>query len=89
MLLTNLLDFSLEQYGEYPFLYFNDITYTNKDTVVYSKKISVLLRSLGICDGERVVVSLPNCPEVIFSYQGILRSVLLSQAQLQRVTFTT
>ncbi|MBD3107755.1 long-chain fatty acid--CoA ligase [Bacillus sp. AGMB 02131] len=74
MLLTNLLDFSLEQYGEYPFLYFNDIAYTNEDTIVYSKKISVLLRSLGICDGERVVVSLPNCPEVIFSYQGILRA---------------
>lgn len=74
MLLTDLLDFSFEQYGEYPFLYFNDTTYTNKETSVFSKKISVLLRNLGICDGERVMVSLPNCPEVIFSYQGILRA---------------
>ena len=74
MLLTDLLDFSFKHYGEYPFLYFNNTTYTNKETSVFSKKISVLLRNLGICDGERVIVSLPNCPEVIFSYQGILRA---------------
>jgi long-chain acyl-CoA synthetase len=74
MLLTDLIDFTKEHYGEYPFLYFEDKVYTNLDVEKFAKEISVLLRDNGIADGERVIVSMPNCPEVIFSYQGILRS---------------
>lgn len=74
MLLTNLLDHSKDKYGEYPFLYFGDDTYSNYDVEMMAKKISILLRNHGIHDGDRVLVSIPNCPEVIFSYQGILRS---------------
>lgn len=74
MLLTNFIDFTKEQYGEYPFLFFENKEYTNLDVERMAKKISVLLRNHGIADGERVVVSMPNCPEVVFSYQGILRS---------------
>lgn len=74
MLLTSLLDHTKEHYGEYNFLYFEDKEYTNYDVEKYAKKISMLLRNKGVYDGERVVVSMPNCPEVIFSYQGILRA---------------
>lgn len=74
MLLTNLLDFTKEHYGEYTFLYFEDKEYTNVDVEKMAKKFSVLLRDHGVADGERVIVSMPNCPEVIYSYQGILRS---------------
>lgn len=74
MLLSSLLDFTKEQYGEYPFLFFEDQEYTNVDVEKFAKLISVILRNHGIADGERVVVSMPNCPEVVFSYQGILRS---------------
>jgi acyl-CoA synthetase (AMP-forming)/AMP-acid ligase II len=31
------------------------------------------LKKLGVNKGEKVVVMLPNCPEVLISYQGILR----------------
>ncbi|WP_174734775.1 long-chain-fatty-acid--CoA ligase [Mesobacillus harenae] len=74
MLLTSLIDHTKEQFGEYPFLYYGDKEYTNLDVERMAKKISMLLRNHGIADGERVMVSMPNCPEVIFSYQGILRS---------------
>ncbi|PLT35126.1 class I adenylate-forming enzyme family protein [Bacillus sp. V5-8f] len=74
MLLTNLIDHTKEHYGEYPFLYFGNKEYTNTDVEQMAKKISILLRNRNIADGERVLVSMPNCPEVIFSYQGILRS---------------
>ncbi|TKC19074.1 long-chain-fatty-acid--CoA ligase [Robertmurraya kyonggiensis] len=74
MLLTHLIDFSKREYGEYPFLYFENQVYTNLDVEKYAKKVSVMLRDLGMTDGERIVVSIPNCPEVIYSYQGILRS---------------
>ncbi|MDQ0217705.1 long-chain fatty acid--CoA ligase [Peribacillus cavernae] len=74
MLLTNLIDHTKEHYGEYPFLYYKDKTYTNLEVEKMAKKFSILLRNHDIADGERVVVSIPNCPEVIFAYQGILRS---------------
>lgn len=74
MLLTSLIDFTKENYGEYPFLFFGEEQYTNVDVERFAKKISVMLRDHGIADGERVVVSMPNCPEVVFSYQGILRA---------------
>ncbi|RTR33952.1 long-chain-fatty-acid--CoA ligase [Robertmurraya yapensis] len=74
MLLTHLIDFSKEEYGEYPFLYYENKVYTNFEVEKFAKKVSVMLREHDIADGERVVVSIPNCPEVIYSYQGILRS---------------
>lgn len=75
MLLTDLLNHTKEHYGEYSFIYYDDDKeYTNYEVERISKKISMLLRNNGIADGERVIVSMPNCPEVIFSYQGILRS---------------
>ncbi|WP_449620713.1 AMP-binding protein [Robertmurraya sp. Marseille-Q9965] len=74
MLLTHLIDFSKEKYGEYPFLYYENQVYSNLDVEKYAKKVSIMLREYDIADGERVVVSSPNCPEVIYSYQGILRS---------------
>lgn len=74
MLLTDLIDHTKEHYGEYPFIYYEDQTITNVDVETIAKKISILLRKLDIADGERVLVSIPNCPEVIYSYQGILRA---------------
>ncbi|MFP7296476.1 class I adenylate-forming enzyme family protein [Neobacillus niacini] len=74
MLLTNMIDHTKEHYGEYPFLYHDDKVFTNHDVEKFAKKISILLRNQGIADGDKVIVSMPNNPEVIFSFQGILRS---------------
>lgn len=74
MLLTDLIDHTRENYGEYPFLYSDDKVYTNLDVEKLAIKISILLRHHGIADGERVIVCMENNPEVIFSYQGILRA---------------
>ncbi|HET7579190.1 MAG TPA: long-chain fatty acid--CoA ligase [Bacillales bacterium] len=74
MLLSDLLEENLKAYGEYPFLYFHEHTYTNLDTKAYAEKIACGLRTLGIGEGDRVMVCLPNLPEVVFSYQGITRA---------------
>lgn len=74
MLLTELINYTKNQYGEYSCLHFKGKEYSNLEVERLSKKISFLLRKNGIADGERVVVCMPNCPEVIFSYQGILRA---------------
>lgn len=72
MLLTELLSENIKNFGEYNLLHFYDKTYTNSETEIISKKVSSLIQSLGVEKGDRVLVCMPNCPEVIFSYQGVL-----------------
>ncbi|MFC7686856.1 class I adenylate-forming enzyme family protein [Ureibacillus sp. GCM10028918] len=72
MLLTELLGENIEKFGEYNLLYYNEKTYTNCETEIICKKVSSLVHSLGVEKGERVLICMPNCPEVIFSYQGVL-----------------
>ena len=72
MLLTELLGENITNFGEYNLLYFYDKTYTNCETEIISKKVSSLLHSLGVEKEDRVLICMPNCPEVIFSYQGVL-----------------
>lgn len=72
MLLTELLKENINKFGEYDLLYYHDKIYTNIDTEMISSKVSSLIRSLGIEKGDRVLICIPNCPEVIFSYQGVL-----------------
>jgi long-chain acyl-CoA synthetase len=72
MLLTELLSENFKKYGEYNLLYYGDQTFTNVETQEISKKYSQLMRDLGIEKGDRVLICMPNCPEVIFSYQGVM-----------------
>jgi len=72
MLLTELLNDNIEKFGEYNLLYYGDKAYTNIETKIISKKVSSLIRSIGVEKGDRVLICMSNCPEVIFSYQGVL-----------------
>lgn len=72
MLLTELLGENIKKYGEYNLLFYNEKIYTNIETQAISNKVSSLINSIGIEKGDRVLICMPNCPEVIFSYQGVL-----------------
>ncbi|BCJ85487.1 class I adenylate-forming enzyme family protein [Effusibacillus dendaii] len=74
MLLTDVMKENMERFGEYPFLHYGEKTYTNFETAIHAKQIASALKNLGIQKGDRVLVCMPNCPEVIFSYQGILHA---------------
>ncbi|WP_409292815.1 class I adenylate-forming enzyme family protein [Peribacillus sp. SCS-37] len=75
MTLKELLEVNIDKFGEYPFLYYREKQYTNLETKKYADQLASGLQSrLGITKGDRVVVCMENCPEVIFSYQGITRS---------------
>lgn len=74
MNLVALADENIKNFGEYPFLIFDDKTYTNKQIVAEANRLAAALCRSGIKKGDKVVVMLPNCPEVIISYQGIPRS---------------
>ena len=73
MNLVALADETINTFGEYPFLIFDDKTFTNKQIIHDATKLACSLIMLGVKKGDNVVVMLPNCPEVIISYQGILR----------------
>jgi long-chain acyl-CoA synthetase len=74
MNLVTLADETINTFGEYPFLIFDDRLYTNKQIIREANCLAAALNRLGLKKGEKVVVMLPNCPEVIISYQGILRA---------------
>jgi long-chain acyl-CoA synthetase len=73
MNLVALANETIKTFGEYPFLIFDDKTFTNKQIIQDATKLACSLKKLGVKKGDNVVVMLPNCPEVIISYQGILR----------------
>ncbi|MCM3726929.1 long-chain fatty acid--CoA ligase [Neobacillus cucumis] len=74
MKLRDLLERNITHFGEYPFLYFKEKTYTNVETKRYADQLAAGLRRIGIEKGDRVIVCMPNCPEVLFAYQGITRA---------------
>ena len=74
MSLTTLAAESLQKYGEYQSLAFEGRRYTNLDQDRSACRLAHVLRRLGIRPGDRVMVMLPNCPEVTSSYGAILKA---------------
>jgi long-chain acyl-CoA synthetase len=73
MSLSRLADEALDRFGEYPALAFEGRQYTNGDQERAAGRLAHALRRLGVAPGDRVVVLLPNCPEVMQSYGAILK----------------
>src|ERR1044071_5284563 len=73
MPLTRLAQESLDRYGEYVALAFEGKRFTNLDQDRAACRLAHALRRLGVVPGDRVVVMLPNCPEVTQSYAAILK----------------
>ena len=73
MNLARLGDENLEKYGEYVSLLFEGKEYTNREQHRAANRLAHALRGLGVGVGDRVVVMLPNCPEVPQSYAAILK----------------
>ncbi|MFE8699365.1 class I adenylate-forming enzyme family protein [Cytobacillus sp. FJAT-54145] len=74
MKLKDVLETNIEKFGEYPFIYYYGKQFTNIETRKYSNQLANGLKHLGIKKGDRVIVCMPNCPEVLFAYQGITRA---------------
>jgi long-chain acyl-CoA synthetase len=72
--LARLGEEGLQRYGEYVSLAFEGHEYTNVEQQRYANQLANALVSRGIQPGDRIVVMLPNCPEVLQSYSGILRT---------------
>lgn len=73
MNIANLLIQNIEKFGEYPFLDFGETTYTNLDIHNQSNRLAKGLLQFGAQKDDRILVMLPNTPEVLISYQAILK----------------
>ena len=74
MSLALLSDDNIRRYGEYEALAFEGRRITNMDQHRSASRVAHALGRLGVQPGDRVVVMLPNCPQVMQSYGGILRA---------------
>ena len=72
--LAALAEHSFEVRGDYPSLLFEGRWHGSGELLARSTRIAAGLAALGIAPGERVVVTMANCPEVAILYQAIWRA---------------
>ena len=74
MNLARLGEESVQRWGEYVSLAFDGREWTNVEQQHAANRFAHALRRLGLDVGDRVVVLLPNGPEVLQAYAGILKA---------------
>jgi len=76
--LYDLSIYNCLKFGPYKALIYEDgeevREYTNREIAKEAAQLAAGLRTLGIEKGDRVIVMMLNCPEVIISYQAIARA---------------
>ncbi len=74
MNLIELAEGNLSKFGEYRFLLCEGREFTNLQMMNHAISLAGAIRGLNIERGQNILVMMRNCPEVLISYQGILRS---------------
>ncbi|MBT6610839.1 MAG: AMP-binding protein, partial [Deltaproteobacteria bacterium] len=74
MNLVELADQNIEKFGEITKLIYEDQEYTNLQLIQKANQLAHGLLGLGIKPGDKVLVMLLNSPDVLISYQGVLRA---------------
>ncbi|MZQ87280.1 AMP-binding protein [Paenibacillus sp. 5J-6] len=70
--LARLLVDSAHKYPDRPALYFLGKTMRYHEVLEASYRFANVLKGLGVCQGDRVSIMLPNCPSAIIAYFGTL-----------------
>jgi long-chain acyl-CoA synthetase len=69
-----LLDNTAPKYPDRPSVRFFGKQYTFAQMLDFSNRFAAGLRNLGIQKGDKVGILLPNCPQYIIAYYGILKA---------------
>jgi long-chain acyl-CoA synthetase len=67
-----LLD-CVDRLGEYTAVYFEGRSYTNVERLRWAERLAAVLQARGVRPGDRVVVMMPNAPEVTSAFHAIWR----------------
>jgi long-chain acyl-CoA synthetase len=73
MNLAKLAEDRVKEQGERPSLIFEDREITNVEMVRIARKLGRALQDLGVRKGDRVILQMPNCPEVLQGFQAVWR----------------
>lgn len=73
MILNKILRDNIEQFGTYPVLIFEGKEYTNTHIDETSSQLAHALLEIGVEKGDRVLITMPNCPEVVTGFNGIIK----------------
>jgi long-chain acyl-CoA synthetase len=69
--LGHLAERSFERRGDYPALLFEGRWHTSGELFSRARRLAAGFAEVGIGPGERVVVTMANCPEVAITYQAL------------------
>ncbi|MBN2396743.1 MAG: AMP-binding protein, partial [Deltaproteobacteria bacterium] len=61
----------IERFGEHVSLVFEDRVFTNVRMRRAASRLGNALKSLGVGRGDRVIIQMPNCPEVVQAFQAV------------------
>ena len=62
---------NLETFGEYTSLHYQGQSYTNKERAEHAAAFASVLREHGVASDQRVVVMMPNSPDVTSAFQAV------------------
>src|SRR5580704_10502765 len=62
---------NMERFGVYKRLHFQDRTYTNLEEFRSAGSLARVLGDFGVVPGDRVLVMVPNSPELFAAFQAI------------------
>lgn len=71
MNVAQVADDNIMKFGEYVSLDFEGQEFTNVEMDRMARRLGNGLKRLGVKRGDRVIVQLPNCPEVLQSFQAV------------------
>ena len=61
----------LEKYGDYPAFWLGDRLWSSREHADHGARLATVLREAGVRRGDRVPVTMPNCPEVLAAFQAV------------------
>jgi long-chain acyl-CoA synthetase len=71
MNLAELSKMEIERFGEHVALIYEGQEFTNVQLRQTARRLASALKELGVAHGERVIIQMPNCPEVLESFGAV------------------
>lgn len=71
MNISELSESEIKRFGEHVILVFEDKEMTNVEMDRWACQLANGLKKLGVKRGDRVIIQMPNCPEVLQSFQAV------------------
>ncbi len=72
--LARLAEAALDRSGDYPSLHYGGTWFSSVDLHERATRVASGLRAAGVAAGDRVVVIMANCPEVVITYHALWRA---------------